>query len=149
MTILRFGIGALRKTLNFLCDWLVTWLWTWPPHRLSKLQSQTAVLFRTPITKMIFFNQGMSVTPRFKPFSYERYTVTYVFTLSLKTMTSNLELNLILPFGRLETKVRLARATRLFSSFNQWNYCFKFWFSLPLPLLKLPISARAKRDLLK
>ena len=63
--------------------------------------------------------QSRYVTPGFKPFSYERYTVTCVFTLSLKTMTLNLELNLILPFGRLEAKVRLARATRLFSSFNQ------------------------------
>ena len=61
--------------------------------------------------------QSRYVNPGFKPFSYERYTVTCVFTLSLKTMTLNLELNLILPFGR--TKVRLARATRLFSSFNQ------------------------------
>ena len=63
--------------------------------------------------------QSRYVIPGFKPFSYERYTVACVFTLSLKTMTLNLELNLILPFGRLETKVRIARATRLFSSFNQ------------------------------
>ena len=26
-----------------------------------------------------------------------------------------------------ETNVRIARATRLFSSFNQWKYGFKFW----------------------
>ena len=63
--------------------------------------------------------QSRYVTPGFNPFSYERYTVACVFTLSLKTMTLNLERNLILPFGRLETKVPIARATRLFSSFNQ------------------------------
>ena len=31
----------------------------WLPHRLSKRQSPTTVLLRTPITQMIFFNQGM------------------------------------------------------------------------------------------
>ena len=31
----------------------------WLLHRLSKHQSQTTVLLRTPITQMIFFNQGM------------------------------------------------------------------------------------------
>ena len=36
-----------------------TWLWRWLPHRLSKRQSLTTVLLRTPITQMIFFNQGM------------------------------------------------------------------------------------------
>ena len=36
-----------------------TWLWRWLPHRLSKRQSITTVLLRTPITQMIFFNQGM------------------------------------------------------------------------------------------
>ena len=36
------------------------WLWRWwPPHRLSKRQSQTTVNLRTPITQMIFLNQGM------------------------------------------------------------------------------------------
>ena len=41
-------------------DWLVTWLWRWLPHRLSQRQWHwTAVLFRTPITQMIFFNQVM------------------------------------------------------------------------------------------
>ena len=30
----------------------------WLPHRLSKCQSQTTVLQRTPITQMILFNQG-------------------------------------------------------------------------------------------
>jgi len=37
----------------------VTWLWRWLPHRLLKRQSLTTVLLRTPITQMIFFNQGM------------------------------------------------------------------------------------------
>ena len=31
----------------------------WLPHKLSKRQSLTTVLFRTPITQMIFLNQGM------------------------------------------------------------------------------------------
>ena len=31
----------------------------WLPHRLSKRQSLTTVLLRTPITQMIFFNQGI------------------------------------------------------------------------------------------
>ena len=34
-------------------------LWRWLPHRLSKRQLLTTVLLRTPITQMIFFNQGM------------------------------------------------------------------------------------------
>ena len=33
----------------------------WLPHRLSKRQSQTTVLPRSPITQMIFFNQGMTL----------------------------------------------------------------------------------------
>ena len=37
----------------------ITWLWRWLPHRLSKHQSQTTVLLRAPVTKMIIFNQGM------------------------------------------------------------------------------------------
>ena len=41
------------------CDLQVTWLWRWLPHRLSKCQSPTTVLHRTPITQMIIFNQGM------------------------------------------------------------------------------------------
>ena len=36
-----------------------TWLWRWLLHRLSKRKSQTTVLLRTPITQIIFFNQGM------------------------------------------------------------------------------------------
>ena len=39
--------------------WIFTWLWRWLPHRLSKRQSLTTVLLWTPITQMIFFNQGM------------------------------------------------------------------------------------------
>ena len=35
------------------CDWLLL------PHKLSKRQSLTTVLFRTSITQMIFFNQGI------------------------------------------------------------------------------------------
>ena len=34
-------------------------LWRWLPHRLSKHQSLTRVLLRTPMTQMIFFNQGI------------------------------------------------------------------------------------------
>ena len=36
-----------------------TRLWRWLPHRLSKRQSLTTVLLRTPINHMIFFNQGI------------------------------------------------------------------------------------------
>jgi len=36
-----------------------TWLWRWLPHRLSKRQSLTTVLLRTPVTQMILFNHGM------------------------------------------------------------------------------------------
>ena len=45
--------------LNFQLINTTTWLWRWLPHRLSKRQSLTRVLLRTPITQMIFFNQGM------------------------------------------------------------------------------------------
>ena len=45
--------------LNFQPTKTITWLWRWLPHRLSKRQSLTTVLLRTPITHMIFFNQGM------------------------------------------------------------------------------------------
>ena len=45
--------------LNFQLTQTTSWLWRWLPHRLSKRQSLTKVLFRTPITQMIFFNQGM------------------------------------------------------------------------------------------
>ena len=34
-------------------------IWLVLPHRLSKRQSPTAVLLRTPVSQMIFFNQGM------------------------------------------------------------------------------------------
>ena len=37
----------------------IFWLWRWFPHRLSKRQSLTTVLLRTPITQVIFFNQRM------------------------------------------------------------------------------------------
>ena len=43
--------------LNFQLTNITTWLWRWLPHRLSKRQSLTTVLLRTPITQMIFFNQ--------------------------------------------------------------------------------------------
>ena len=45
--------------LNFQLTNTTTWLWRWLPHRLSKRQSLTTVLLRTPITQKIFFNQGM------------------------------------------------------------------------------------------
>ena len=44
----------------WIFNWLTaTWLWRWLPHRLSKRQSLKTVLLRTPITQMIFFDQGM------------------------------------------------------------------------------------------
>ena len=46
--------------LNFQLTNTNTWLWRWLPHRLSKRQSLTTVLLRTPITQMIFFNEGMN-----------------------------------------------------------------------------------------
>ena len=49
-----------------------TWLWRWLAQRLSKRQSITTVLLRTPITQMIFF-QSRYATPGFKPFSYPSY----------------------------------------------------------------------------
>ena len=52
----------------------------------------------------------------------ERYTVACVFTLSVKSLSLNLQLNFTLLFGRLETKKRIARAARLFSSVNQSNH---------------------------
>ena len=51
----RFEFGFF----NFQLTNTITWLWRWLPHRLSKRQSLTTVLLRTPITQMIFFNQGM------------------------------------------------------------------------------------------
>ena len=47
--------------LNFQLSNTATWLWRWIPHRLLKRQSLTTVLHRTPITQMIFFNQGISI----------------------------------------------------------------------------------------
>ena len=50
--------GLLLVTMR-LCG---RWLWKWLPHRLSKRQSLTTVLLRTPITQMILFNQGKTVS---------------------------------------------------------------------------------------
>ena len=56
-------IGVLRKTVvsdgrfDNLCGSHLQSLWRWLPHRLSKRQSLTTVLVRTPITQVIFFNQ--------------------------------------------------------------------------------------------
>ena len=47
--------------LNFQLTNTTTWLWRWHTHRLSKRQSLTTVLHTTPITQMIFFNQGIIV----------------------------------------------------------------------------------------
>ena len=59
----RKALGTFEKRapgfLNFRLTNTTTWLWRWLPHRLSKRQSITTVLLRTPITQMIFFNQGM------------------------------------------------------------------------------------------
>ena len=49
------------RVLNFQLTNSTTWLWRHrhrSAHRLSKRQSLTTVLLRTPITQMIFFNQG-------------------------------------------------------------------------------------------
>ena len=43
---------------NFQLTNTTTWLWRWLPHRLSKRQSLTTVVLRTPITQIIFFNHG-------------------------------------------------------------------------------------------
>ena len=45
--------------LNFQLTNTTTWLWRWLPHKLSKRQSLTTVLLRTPTTQKTFFNQGM------------------------------------------------------------------------------------------
>ena len=45
--------------LNFQLTKITTWIWRWLPHRLSKRQALTTVPLRTPITQMMFFNQGM------------------------------------------------------------------------------------------
>ena len=50
---------AYKPFLNFQLTNTTTWLWIWLPHRLSKLQSLTTVLLRTPVTQMIFFNHGI------------------------------------------------------------------------------------------
>ena len=51
-------IRSLTRVLEFSIK-TISWLWRWLPHRLSKRQSQKGVLFRAPLTQMIFFNQGM------------------------------------------------------------------------------------------
>ena len=50
-------IGVLRSYIQSQR----TWLWRWLPHSLSKRQSRTTVLLRTPITQMMFFNQGTMI----------------------------------------------------------------------------------------
>ena len=65
-------IGVLRRTVVsdinvsttcakaiFRVTCGVTWLWRRLPQRLSKRQSLTTVLLRTPITQIFVFNQGM------------------------------------------------------------------------------------------
>ena len=44
-----------QTRLYNIIDWqlLSTWLWRWLPHRLSKRQSPTTVLFRTTLTRTI------------------------------------------------------------------------------------------------
>ena len=45
-------------------------LWRWLPHRLSKRQSPTTFLLKTPTTQTIIIFQSRYVTPGCKPFSY-------------------------------------------------------------------------------
>jgi len=45
--------------LGFRLTGAATWLWGWLPHGLPTRRSLAAVLFRTPITQMIFFNLGI------------------------------------------------------------------------------------------
>ena len=51
---------ALKKRPKVIRKWPIdiTWLWRWLPYRLLKHQSQTTVLLRTPISQLIFLNQG-------------------------------------------------------------------------------------------
>ena len=49
----------VTQTITWTLTKTITWLWRWLLHRLSKRKSQTTVLLRTPITQIIFFNQGM------------------------------------------------------------------------------------------
>ena len=48
-----------HQGFNFQLTNTTTGLWRLLPHRLSKRRSITTVLLRTPITQMIFFNQGI------------------------------------------------------------------------------------------
>ena len=67
-----------------------TWLWRWPPHLLSKHQSPTTVLFRTPITQMVFFNQGtnhsfwlsMRTSDWLKAYTLHYFWASYAFSVS-------------------------------------------------------------------
>ena len=43
-------IKSRTTILNFQLTKIITWLWRWLQHRLSKSQSPTTVLLRTPIT---------------------------------------------------------------------------------------------------
>ena len=64
---------------------IFTWLWRWLRHRLSKRQSLTTVLLRTPITQMIFFNQAnLTMT------SAEHLALTSIPLISLKTNPSQI-----------------------------------------------------------
>ena len=60
--------------LNLQLTNTTTWLWRWLPHRLSKRQSLTTVLLRTPITQMIFFNQGIYISC-WKKFNLPKWTI--------------------------------------------------------------------------
>ena len=50
-------------------------------HRLSKRQSQTTVLLRTPITQMIFFNQGYFLLSSYRRLRSEISILQYCFSL--------------------------------------------------------------------
>ena len=59
-------IGNLRRTVVLRLTFLgqpvqKAWMDGCLPHRLSKRQSQTTVLLRTPMTQMIFFNQNICI----------------------------------------------------------------------------------------
>ena len=56
--LVLMSICLLANDVSTTCA-EATWLWRWLPHRLSKRQSLTIVLLRTPINHMIFFNQGI------------------------------------------------------------------------------------------
>ena len=56
---LQFPWPKCHGRVLILILFFFTWLRRWFPHRLLKRQSLTTVLLRTPITQMIFFNQGM------------------------------------------------------------------------------------------